>query len=67
MGSGIHCGVGKKWPGLLTQAKPYVHVPLSRVLSAVNQIVALEKSISCAEDKSSDHEHNWKRPPSSEQ
>lgn len=59
--------MGKKWPGLLTQGKPYVCVPLSRVFSTVNQIVALEKSISHAEDKTSDKEHNWERPPSSEQ
>ncbi|XP_057553309.1 spindle and centriole-associated protein 1 isoform X2 [Hippopotamus amphibius kiboko] len=37
------------------------------VFSTVNQIVALEESVSHAEDKASEKEYNWKRPPSSEQ
>lgn len=67
VGRDIHWGVGGRWSGVLTQAKPYVCVPISRVFSTVNQIVALEKSISHAENKAFDEEHNWKRPPSSTQ
>lgn len=66
-GGDLGGGVGKKWPDLLTQAKPSICVPLSWVFSTVNQVVALEKSISRAEDKPSDKERNWERPPSSKQ
>ncbi|KAB0397558.1 hypothetical protein E2I00_006113 [Balaenoptera physalus] len=34
------------------------------VFSTVNQIVALEESVSHAEGKASEKEYNWKRPPS---
>ncbi|XP_055424167.1 spindle and centriole-associated protein 1 isoform X1 [Bubalus kerabau] len=39
----------------------------TRVFSTVNEIVALEESISHAEDKASEKEYIWKRPPCSEQ
>ena len=67
MGRGVNWAMGEKQSDSLTHAKPYVCVPLSRVFSTVNQIVALEESISHAEDKASEKEYNWKRPPSSEQ
>uniref|UniRef100_A0A8C6E6K8 Spindle and centriole-associated protein 1 n=1 Tax=Moschus moschiferus TaxID=68415 RepID=A0A8C6E6K8_MOSMO len=39
----------------------------TRAFSTVNETVALEESVSHAEDKASEKEYIWKRPPSSEQ
>lgn len=51
---GPQCRVKSVGSGLLTRAKPYVLVPLSRVFSTVSQIVALQESISHAEEKASE-------------
>lgn len=59
--------LSEEWSGLLTQDKPYVCVPLSRVVSAVNQVVALQESISHAEGRAFEKDPNWKRLPSNEE
>lgn len=59
--------LGEKWSDVLTQDKPYVCVPLGRVLSAVSQIVALQESVSRTEDKAFEEHRDWERPPSHEE
>lgn len=59
--------LGEEGSGLLTQDKPYVCVPLSRVVSAVSQVVALQEAISHAEDRAFEKYPKRKRPPSVEE